>query len=154
MPSLASNWQTFCDALIADLQANIVALTDVRVHRYAPWDPESTMTEAGERHLSVFPDGDAVVGEPMTTASNELTELYRIRYWEQGTDNRGIADPEAAVALFDLAQAVQDRLHTTTVWTLGGAFHVQYQGTRFPERSTSVMWFEATLSARRAKDIT
>lgn len=153
---MSSNWQTFCDALIDDLTIKVPALQDVLVHRYAPWDPAELLTEVGERHLAVYPDADAVLGDPMTMASNELTEVYRIRYWEDAGDEstRGVTDQDGAVGMFDIAQAVQDRLHTTAIWTIGGAFHVRYIGTQFPERSGHTRSFMTTLQARRAKDIT
>lgn len=156
---MASNWATFVDALVADLTVEVAALRDVLVHRYTPWDPSSLVTESGERHLAVHPSGDAVVAEPLTTGgggSNELVEVYQIRYWEDAGDesSRAVADEEAAAQMFEVAQAIQDRLHTMAVQTLGGAFHVRYVGCEFPDRSSSVRWFLMTLQARRAKDIT
>jgi hypothetical protein len=154
---VASDWENFCQAAIADLQTNVLALTEgsVLVHPLVPYDPEELAAD-GERHLSVFPIAEtAQQSQPLTTAGVELVEVYRILYWEGADDesSRGVADVDAARSMLDLAQAVKDRYLTTDTATLSGAFRVRYIGTVFPDRSGQVRWFAVGVEAHRAQDI-
>ena len=154
---MASSWQTFCDAVIADLTTNVPALRgdSVRVHRYSPYDPEELTAEVGERHLSVFPVAStpAEVTPLLTGPGGDLiTETYRVTYWEHAGDEsaRGISDEEAAASLLELAEDVRDRFYVVANLRLGGTELTRYLGTALPDRSGQVRWFAIGLQARRS----
>ena len=137
---------------MADLTTNVPELRDVREHRYAPWDPEELIAEAGERHLSVFPvASQAQEATPLVTGpgGDLITETYRITYWEDAGDesSRG-ADEEAAADLLGLAEAIRNRFYDVDNLRLGGAHLVRYIGTALPERSGQVRWFAIGVQAQ------
>ena len=154
---MASSWQTFCDAVIADLTVNVPALRgdSVRVHRYSPYDPEELTAEVGERHLSVFPvAASAQEAAPLVTGpgGDLITETYRVTYWEHAGDesSRGQSDEDAAAALLELAEDVRDRFYVVANLRLGGTELTRYLGTALPDRSGQVRWFAIGVQARRS----
>jgi hypothetical protein len=158
---VASDWELFVDAIIADLTASVSGLVDPNliVHRYSPYDPGDLQADAGERHLSVFPVADvAQEASPFTTApgGDLLTETYRIIYWESAGDEsaRAVSNEDAAAALLELAQATRDRFYVIANLTLSDASQVRYIGTAFPERSGQVRWFALGVRATRVKQAT
>ena len=152
---MASSWQTFVDAVMADLTTNVPGLRDVREHRYSPYDPEELVAEVGERHLSIFPiAGQAQTAERLVTGpgGDLIVETYRITYWEHAGDEstRGASDEDAAADLLTLAEDVRDRFYATANLRIGGTELTTYIGTAFPERSGLVRWFAIGVSARRS----
>jgi hypothetical protein len=145
---------------VDDLKTNVAQLRDgILFHNPSPYDPELLKADLGEKHLSVFPLGDqAQVAEPLVTGpgGDLLTEVYRVMYWEHSGDEpaAGLADRDAAEDLLALAQAVRDRFYVTANLTLGGAFHVRYLGTVFPERSGLTRWFVVGVQVQRPIDVT
>lgn len=156
---MSSSWQTFVDAVMADLTTNVPGLRDVREHRYSPYDPEELVAEVGERHLSVFPvAASAQTAEPFVTApgGDLLTETYRITYWEHAGDesSRGQSDEGAAADLLSLAEDIRDRFYVIANLTMADANQVRYIGTALPERSGQVRWFAIGVQATRVKQAT
>ena len=152
---MASSWQTFVDAIMADLTTNVPGLRDVREHRYAAWDPEELVAEPGERHLSVFPvAASAREAEPLVTGpgGDLLVQTYRVTVWEHAGDEsaRGIADEQAAADMLDLEEATMLRFYVVANLRLGGTELTKYIGTALPERSGQVRWFAIGLQARRS----
>ena len=154
---MASSWQTFCDAVVADLTTNVAGLRgdSVRVHRYSPYDPEELTAEVGERHLSVFPvAATAQEASPLVTGpgGDLITETYRVTYWEHAADesSRGQSDEDAAAALLSLAEDVRDRFYVIANLRIGGTELTRYLGTALPDRSGQVRWFAIGLQARRS----
>jgi len=151
---MSSSWQTFVDAVMADLTTNVPGLRDVREHRYSPWDPEDQVAEVGERHLACYP----VAGQPMTAeravtgpGGDLWTMTYRITYWEHAGDEsaRGISDEEAAADLLALAETTTLRFYAIENVRLGGADYVSVVGAALPERSGQVRWFAIGVQARQ-----
>ena len=152
---MASSWQTFVDAVMADLTTNVPGLRDVREHRYSPYDPEDQVAEVGERHLACYPvAGQAAVAEALVTGpgGDRIDEVYRIVYWEHAGDEsaRGVSDEEAALDLLTLAEDVRDRFYVIANLRIGGTELTRYIGTAFPERSGQVRWFAIGVTARRS----
>ncbi|MGH2373045.1 MAG: hypothetical protein ACRDIC_06145 [bacterium] len=151
---MASEWETFCDAVALDLTTNVVSLRDALVHLYAPYDPEELVADPGEHHLSIFPVADsAQEAQPLTTDGGaEHIEIYRILYWEHAGDEsvRGIADTEAARALLQLAQDTRDRFYKRANQFMANSTSVRYVGTAFPDRSGVIRWFAIGIRAKRA----
>lgn len=150
-----SRWQTFCDAVLLDLMTNVDGLSDALPHRLAPWDPEQGLAEEGDKHLAVFPAAEAAeAATPIVTApgGDLLVELYRVLYWENagGESSRGLTDDEAAVALFDLAEATIARFYDIDNVFLGGTELTRFVGLDLPDRSGQTRWFQITLQARTA----
>lgn len=151
---MASDWQTWCDAVITDLTANVVGLRGAIVHRYSPYDPEELVAEPGERHLSVFPvASQAQEASPLVTGpgGDLLTEVYRVTYWEWAGEesSRATSDEDAAAALLEIAEDVRDRFYVVANLTIGGAHLNRYLGTALPERSGQVRWFAIGVQAQR-----
>lgn len=156
---MTTTFTGICDALIDDLMANVPALTDVRVHRYAPWDPEQQVAPNGERHLAVYPAAEgAEDAVPLVTGpgGDMLVQVYRIVYWEGAGDEsgRGIADEEAASDLLSLLEAVRTRLYDTDNLRIGGAEHLRYTGAGLPDRSSAVRWFMLGVQIRTSITVT
>ncbi len=151
---MASSFTGFCDALIADLTTEVPGLRDVLPHRYAPYDPEQFLAEAGERHLGVWPSSATEDSQPLVTGpgGDLLLQSYQIAYWEDAGDeaSRGYADEAAAASLLELLEATRARLYAIENVFLGGAEHVRYVGAALPERSGSVRWFQVAVLVRTA----
>lgn len=153
-----SAWSEFVDDCFTDLVTNVPGLRDVLEHRYSPSDPEELTAEQGEHHLSIFPVADsAQAATPLVTApgGDQLTEVYRILYWEHAGDvsARGIEDQRAWKDLLDLAEDVRDRFYKIanigTSTAFGGSSLVRYIGAAFPDRSGQVRWFAIGVTATR-----
>ena len=149
---MASSFAGFCDALIADLTTEVPGLRDVRVHRYAPYDPEQFLAEGGERHLGVWPSSATEESQPLVTGpgGDILLQSYQIAYWEHAEDEaaRAYADEDAAAALLALLEATRARLYAVENAFLGGAEHIRYVGAALPERSGLVRWFQVAVLVR------
>jgi hypothetical protein len=155
---VSSDFQTTCDAIIADLQANVAvigAIPAANVHRYEPWDPQDMMASPGDGgHLAVWP---AIEGSettrPLTTGpgSDELEQRYAVSYWENiGTEGGvSVRDEAATMALLTLHNAVRARFYVVANIQLGGAHMTRYLGTTFPARATGVRWFTLTIASFR-----
>lgn len=155
---MASEWETFCEAVADDLKTNVPGLRDVSLHLLVPWDPEEFRAEeVGERHLGVFPVNDrAQEASPLTSDGGQmLTEVYRIVYWEHAGDEQslGVADVEGARALLRLAAEVKARFFLRSNVFLGGTELTRYIGTAFPDRSGLGRWFAVGVEARRSKSL-
>ena len=144
-----SDFETFIDILAADLKVNVAGLRDCIVHRLGAWDPAELEAAGAEHHLAIWPAGEGLDEQalPLTTNSNLLRQTYRLLYWEPSGDesSRGELDEPAAASLLDLQNATRARLYEITPVALGGAI-LQYRGTAFPERSSSVRWFAMQLT--------
>jgi hypothetical protein len=151
-----SDFQTVVDAIVADLTTNVPGLRDALPHKYAAYDPEQQVAEAGERHLAVWPTAeDADTPTPLVTGpgGDILTQLYAVVYWEHagGESDRGVLDQEAARELLALHNAVRARFYAIANIRLGGTTSTRYAGARFPERSGQVRWF--AVAVRCTNDI-
>lgn len=147
-----STFSTVCDAIIADLQANVTALSAAnipadRVHRYLPGNPEEQGARVGDRHLGVWPEPEAESAERFTTNGNQLQQNYLVVVWEDASETDGMrrADQTADAAILDLAEAVRARFHRLAGQTLGGAFQVDYRGILVPSEAGLNRWFALRL---------
>lgn len=149
---MASSITGFVDALILDLTTEVPGLRDALPHRYAPWDPEQMLAQAGERHLGVWPSSALEEAIPLVTGpgGDLLNQSYQIAYWEDAGDeaSRGIVDEEAAFDLFALLEATRARLYALENVNLGGAEHLRYVGAATAERSGVVRWFQLAILVR------
>lgn len=154
---MSSSWETFCTIVAADLQNNVTGLRDALLHVWIPYDPEELVADVGEHHLSIFPVATtAQEASPLTTDGGQLlTETYRILYWEHAADesSRGVADPEAARALLQLASDVRDRFFLRSNVFLGQTEYTRYIGTVFPDRSGLIRWFAVGIEATRSQSL-
>ena len=148
---MASSFTGFCDALITDLTTEVPGLRDALPHRYAPYDPEQFLAEAGERHIGVWPSSATEESQPLVTGpgGDILLQSYQIAYWEHAGDeaSRGYAD-EAAPPPTRTARGRRARLYAIENTFLGGAEHVRYVGAALPERSGIVRWFQVAVLVR------
>lgn len=154
---MASSWETFCEAVALDLTTNVTGLRDALVHLLIPYDPEELVAEGADHHLSVFPIATAAqeVFPLVSDGGQGLTETYRVLYWENSGDesSRGIANVEAARAMFQVASDVKDRFFKRSNVFLGGTELTRYVGTVFPDRSGAVRWFAVGVEARRSQSL-
>lgn len=155
---MSSDFQTTIDAIIADLQANVAAISAIpaaNIHRYEPWDPQELAASPGDgNHLAVWPAVEgAESARPLTTGpgSDLIEQRFAISYWEHiGTEGgAGVRDEAASAALLTLHNAVRARLYIVANIQLGGAFDTRYLGTTFPSRATGVRWFTLTIASFR-----
>lgn len=153
---MTSNFVTFADAVITDLQTNIAALTSATVHRYAPWNPEELAASAGERHLAVWPMAEAETAEPIGNWLHEVVQQYAVLVWEDASvDASRLRASEADYASFlDVHQSVRARFYVLANESIGGAEYVQYVGTRLADVPGPVRWFVCQIEARFPKAIT
>jgi hypothetical protein len=156
---VASSFVGLCDAVIDDLTTEVPELRDALIHRYAPWDPEQLMAEAGERHLAVWPAAEAADASTRVVTGpggDMLEQLYRVAYWEHAGDeaSRGIADTEAAADLLNLAEKVRARFYDIDNVFLAGSEDLHYLGTSLPERSGEIRWFQITIQVRTSLVVT
>src|SRR5262245_38922421 len=155
--SVVSSFRDVVDAIVDDLVNNVAGLRGVIVHRYGAWDPGQSLAEAGERHLAVWPDGDALdTASPLTTdGGKQLVQIYRIAYWEDAGDEsqRGILDEEAAGDLLDLTEATRARFFKRANVFIGGTELLEYIGASTANRSGTVRWFQVSVSARTSQSL-
>lgn len=156
-----STFSTVCDAIIADLQTNVTALSVAnvpadRVHRYYPANPEENSARVGERHLGVWPEPEAETAERFTTGGNMFTQNYLVVVWEDASETDGTrrADQAADAAILDLAEAVRARFHLKSLQTIGGSFQVDYRGISLPAEAGLNRMFGVRLVAFNHLDFT
>ena len=111
--------QTVCDAWMADLIAN-TPLSTVPVkcrHLYASWSPEQLQAFTNDRHVAVWPNGEALeTREGMVTSPADLVStLYSILIWEEAaSEATGLYDDDVAnQAWLSLYESVQARLYVS-----------------------------------------
>jgi len=130
------------DAWMADLVANVSGLSTAIQHKYAPWSPEEFYTEGiAERHVAVWPELDAEVTEPLTTAGDRMsTQTYAVAVWEDASDTQGRLqdDDTANAAWLTLAEGIRARLMRSASFQLGSAsvMSTDYLGTQFDRSGT------------------
>lgn len=152
-----SVFQTVCDAIRDDLIGNVPGLFDAKVHMYEPWDPEELTAAVGERHLAVWVDpGETERVEPLSNGSHQLNQVYVIQVWEPapGEGDRLKADEEGAKRLFDLYDAVHDRLYIEANQELGGSALVWNRATSLATRAGSVRFFRMLVRVVRVQAFT
>lgn len=151
-----SDWSTFCDAVITDLQTNVTGLDTTtvpaaNVHRYAPWDPSELSVGTG-RNLAVWPTGEAETPNPLATGAHELTQSYVVLVWEDSTesDARQVGDQTTDATFLTLHNAARARFYVTANQLLGGGNinRVWYAGTTFRDSSGPVRWFAMRIDVR------
>jgi hypothetical protein len=130
--------QTVVDAWMTDIAA-VSGLTTALQHKYASWSPEQLHAERDERHLAVWPNGEALDSrEPLTTEPADLVATaYTVLIWEDAASEstRLYDDDTANQAWLALYEAVQLRFY---IWAsvagssaLGGAgLRHQFTGSR------------------------
>jgi hypothetical protein len=151
-----SGYAVMCEAIAADLAAQVSGLSAATQHLYVPWSPEELAAMSGERHLAVWPVTEAETAEPFVTNGQLLRQTYAVLVWENAGDDPGRlrTDVPANKGFLDLAEAVRDRFFLKANIRIGGADDVRYTGTSFPEQVSLVRWFFVGLSARIGKDYT
>jgi hypothetical protein len=110
---------TFCDAMAADLTANIPDLAQVETHLYLPV-PEDDMVLDGDMHLGVWVLGDS--RRPITNDAHERVQVFQVKVWQGAAESgaRVAQDPAADLAFTVLYDAVVARIyHAANQW-LGG----------------------------------
>lgn len=151
-----AEFEAVCDAIATELTTNcatLAAMTNLTVHKYAPWDPEDLAASPGDtsQHLAVWPVGEeAESTAPFVTApgGDQVEQRYRVMYWEHiGTEGaRGELDETATVALLDLHSEIRARFYVAANLQLGGTASTRYVGTAFPSRAGGVRWFALTIA--------
>ena len=155
---MSSDFQTTCDAIIADLRANVAAIGAIpaaNIHRYEPWDPQDMQASPGDgNHLAVWPAIEGTeAARPLTTGpgSDLLEQRFAVSYWEHiGTEGgAGVRDEVASAALFTLHNAVRARFYIVANIQIGGAFDTRYLGSTLPSKATGVRFFTLTIASFR-----
>lgn len=147
----------FCDALLADLTAEVAGLRDCLVHRYATYDPEQFVAEQGERHLAVWPADEIETAVPLVTGpgGDILVQSFQIAYWEFSEEGiRGVLDEPAASDLLGLLEQTRARIYAIGNTFLGESELVRYLGARWSGRSGLTRWFQLAVSSRTSQIIT
>jgi len=142
-----SDFTDYIDALVADLTANVAALSSAVVHRYAVWDPGELEAFGSDRHLAVWPVGEAAdLAEPLATGIHLLTQRYQVLVWEPETSDpsRAVVDEAGAANLLAIHNAIRDRLRQYANEGLSGSVRSWYVGTRLPDTLGRVRWFQIT----------
>jgi hypothetical protein len=147
---MSSDFETVVDALALDLRTNVTGLTDIpeaRIHLYYPANPEYLEARAGERHLAIWPAGEAESPASMGTGFHEMNQTYIVTIWEDaGTEGpRRMADEQANKDWLTLHNAVRARFYVTANQTLGGLDNLWYAGVRFHDVASSVRWMVVSL---------
>lgn len=155
---MPSDFVTYTDAVISDLQGAVSALSaaNATTHRYVPYNPEELQVSAGERHLAVWPMGEAEVADPLANWTLELVAAYAVLVWEDASEesSRGVLDEDATKTFLQLHQDVRARFLLQANESIGGSELTRYVGTRFPEALGSVRWFLVQLAVYTPKAIT
>jgi hypothetical protein len=149
--------QTVVDAWVTDLLTNVAGLSTVTTkttHRYASWSPEQLQANTNERHLAVWPNGEALqtrVGLT-TEPSDMITTAYSVVVWEEAaSEATGLYDDDTAnQAWLALLEAVTLRFYVGVNRSLGDA---QIMSTNFVGSSMgmrgAVRWFEVNFQTQR-----
>lgn len=105
------SWRSVVDAWVDDITGNVAGMSDVIVHRYAPWSLENLNTNAGERHLAVWPEDEAESMEALVTGGGQLANQdYLVTVWEDAEAAMRLIDNEEANAEWlDLHEAIRAR---------------------------------------------
>jgi len=130
-----SNWSAISDAWMTELTTNVSGLSTAIQHKYAPWSVEEAFAMAGERHIAIWPQGEAEAAVPYTTEPSVLaTQVYSILVWEDASQDIGrLTDNETAdKAWLTLAEGIRARLLLKANISLGVVgCDTRYQGVRF-----------------------
>jgi hypothetical protein len=150
-----SDFSIMCDAIVADLVANVAALTVAELHKLSPWDPELLDVSDGKRHLAVWPaPGEMEVQGSLTNSSHLLTQYYQVLVWEPAAEEpgRGTTDDVATATFLNLHNDIRARFYVETNQLLGESSRLWYSGTRLPsdpDEQGQSRWFLMTLSSLR-----
>jgi hypothetical protein len=152
-----------CDAWITELQANVTGLDtttvpSANVHRYAPWSVEAMAANAGERHLAIWPQGEAETIQHATVGQfpgDWITANFLITVWEEaGLESSRLKDDATAnAAWLTLHEGIRARLFVqanTNLGVTGG--YTEYHGVSFEmvgEIRVMVVRFSARYSLDR-----
>jgi hypothetical protein len=147
-----SDFSDTCDFFLVDLTEEINQLRDATLHRYAAWDPQR-FTNDGDRHLAVWPAGEAETSEAFTTHGKLLRQVFMVAYWEPGDDEeeRQVVDEEAAKDLLEVQNAMRARFFDLANQEPNTA--VNYTATAFRESTSPVRGFLLTVTVDRPKDL-
>ncbi len=126
-------WTSVCQAWADELKLTVPALNDAIVHLYAPYSVESLETSTTERHLAVWPEGEAESAIPFTTSPADLLEQsYVVLVWEDASEEatRRRDDEQANADWLDLHEAIRARFLTKNNIRLGdpNIMDTRYQG--------------------------
>lgn len=132
------------DAWLTDLR-NVTGLDTTTVpasstHLYAPWSTETLFSEAGERHLAIWPQSEAETATPYTTDLSQLaTQDWVVMVWEAAPDQTRLQDDDTDnKAWLTLAEGIRTRLMLRANVQLGSStiMDTRYTGLAF-ERAGS-----------------
>ncbi len=149
--------QSIVDDWMTDLAA-VSGLTTAVQHKYASWSAEQLHAELGERHLAMWPDGDALESrDPLTTEpSDTVATSFTVLIWEDAaSESTRLYDDEAKnQAWLALYEAVVLRFYIkASVFgptALGGAgLKHQFTGSRMGMVGT-VRFMELAITTSRA----
>lgn len=150
-------WLTQLQAYVSGLDTGTVPAA--RVHRYAAYSRELLHADQAERHLAVFPSGDApesVTG--FTTApSDAAIEAYTVVVWEDASSDaaRLIDDEVSNAAWLALFEAIRARFYVQAnvagaAAIAGAGTFTRYRGGSFDLVGTvRYMSFEFTVRIER-----
>lgn len=149
---MASDWETTCAAISAEIVANVPYLSDAEVHLLTSWDPEDLDPADGKKHLAVWPAGEGGVSESadaLVTGGDQLEQGYVVLIWEPAFEEtgRGVRDEDAAKVWLQLHNDVRGRFYVTPNMQLGGNSPLRYEGAEFPQASTRARWMAIFLTA-------
>lgn len=145
---MASDFETFCTTVLADLVANVSGLSAAVQHSLAPWAPEDLMTD-GNRHVAVWPAGEqAERVTPLDLGALEFHQIFRVIVWETADpeSERAVTDSAATATFLQLQNDVRARF-MRAAFAVAGYYRAWPVQTRFPERSSFVRWFEISIEA-------
>jgi len=147
---MASDFETTCTAISDLLTVNVTGMGAVTVHKLVPWDPAELVAD-GDRHLAVWPVADTPeVTEPLTLDSLNAVQTYRVLVWENAgvESSRQVLDEQAASDFLQLQNDTRRMFHPFR--TFANTWKVRYRGTAFPERPSTVRWFEMEITVDAA----
>lgn len=140
-----SLYSDIADAWLTDLR-NVTGLDTTTVpasstHLYAPWSTEALFSEAGERHLAIWPQSEVESTQPFTTDLSQLaTQEWVIMVWEAAPDQTRLQDDDTDnKAWLTLAEGIRARLMLRANVQLGSSsiMSTRYTGLAF-ERAGSL----------------
>lgn len=148
---MASDFETFCTTVLADLVANVSGLSAAVQHSLAPWSPEELEAD-GARHVAVWPAGEQAESvTPLDLGALQFNQVFRVLVWEDsGTESeRQVTDTTATATFLQLQNDVRARFMRLN-FAVSGYYRAWPAQTRFPERSSQVRWFELSIAAATA----
>lgn len=150
---MPADFVTMCDAIAAELQATVsgVSAANAVLHRYNPWDPKALDVGDGQRHMAIWPVGEAEVADPLATGSHQFTQPYVVLVWEPAVTDvaRGVTDEAATKTFLQLHNDVRARFYVDANQHLGGSELTWYAGSQLPDEPSDARWFAITVSVRR-----